>query len=34
MVRNKDDGAGGLTPVKGEDEVMCRLYPLNGCQFF
>jgi len=34
MVQNKDGGAGGLTPVKVEDAVMCRLFPLNCCRFF
>ncbi len=34
MVQNKDDDAGGLAPVKEEDAVMCRLYPLNCCQYF
>jgi len=33
-VQNKDDDAGGLSPVKEEDAVMCRLYPLNCCQYF
>jgi len=34
MVQNKDDGAGGLPPVKEENVIMCRLYPLNCRQYF
>ena len=33
-VQGKDDGAGGPTPVKEEDAAMCRLCPLNRCQYF
>jgi len=34
MVRNEDVDAGGPTPVKEEDAVMRRLYPLNCRQYF
>ncbi len=34
MVQNKDDDAGGLSPVKEEYAVMRRLYPPNCCQHF
>jgi len=34
MVQNKDDGAGGPSPVKVEDAVICRLFPLECCQYF
>lgn len=33
VVLHKDDDAGGLTPGKEEDAVMCRLYPSNCCQY-
>jgi len=34
MVQDKDDGAGGLSPGKEENAVMCWLFPLNCCLYF
>jgi len=34
MEQDTDDGAGGMTPVKKEDTVMCPLFPLNCCLYF
>jgi len=33
-VRDRDDGAGRLPPVKEENAIMCRSYPPNCCQYF